>query len=141
MSDPAIFGSKLRRLRQEQGLTQDVLAELAGCATQTIRKIEAGARRPSHQMADRLAQVLGLVGDERRTFILMARALAEPAPSDAPPPQKEVRPAATALNLPTYRTLFIGREREQAELLRLMENAGGQLITLQGPGGIGKTRL
>jgi predicted ATPase/class 3 adenylate cyclase len=42
-------------------------------------------------------------------------------------------------NLPTQLTSFVGREAELDEALRLL--AGTRLLTLTGPGGIGKTRL
>ncbi len=44
-------------------------------------------------------------------------------------------------NLPTQRNAFIGREREAAELRGLLSQGDVQLVTLTGPGGIGKTRL
>jgi predicted ATPase len=42
-------------------------------------------------------------------------------------------------NLPLELSSFIGREREVAEIKRLL--AGRRLVTLSGPGGCGKTRL
>jgi len=42
-------------------------------------------------------------------------------------------------NLPIQLTRFIGRERELAEVKRLL--ADTRLLTLTGPGGCGKTRL
>jgi predicted ATPase/class 3 adenylate cyclase len=42
-------------------------------------------------------------------------------------------------NLPTQLTTFIGREQEIAEVRQAMEHR--RLVTLTGPGGIGKTRL
>ncbi len=42
-------------------------------------------------------------------------------------------------NLPVQLTRFIGREREKAEVSRLLTTA--RLLTLTGPGGCGKTRL
>ena len=42
-------------------------------------------------------------------------------------------------NLPVQMTSFVGRERELAEGLRLLE--ANRLLTLTGPGGTGKTRL
>jgi predicted ATPase len=44
-------------------------------------------------------------------------------------------------NMPVQRTAFIGRERELANLRQLLNRKDVRLITLTGPGGIGKTRL
>ncbi|MBN1666511.1 MAG: tetratricopeptide repeat protein [Anaerolineales bacterium] len=46
-----------------------------------------------------------------------------------------------ASNLPLAATPFFGRETELAELANLFEQPACRLITLTGPGGIGKTRL
>jgi predicted ATPase/DNA-binding SARP family transcriptional activator len=51
----------------------------------------------------------------------------------------EPSPAARRPGLPTQLTSFVGRERELAELQRLLDRA--RLLTLTGPGGAGKTRL
>jgi len=57
--------------------------------------------------------------------------------ADAPARESEPRPN----NLPVQRTAFIGREHEAAGLRQLLSRADVQLVTLTGPGGIGKTRL
>jgi predicted ATPase/class 3 adenylate cyclase len=44
-------------------------------------------------------------------------------------------------NLPIEPTPFIGRAREVAALARLLARAEVRLVTLTGPGGVGKTRL
>jgi class 3 adenylate cyclase len=44
-------------------------------------------------------------------------------------------------NLPIEPTLFIGREREVGTLRDLLARAEVRLLTLTGPGGVGKTRL
>jgi predicted ATPase len=46
-----------------------------------------------------------------------------------------------ASKLPVQRTAFIGREREVAALRGLLSRQEVRLVTLTGPGGIGKTRL
>jgi len=44
-------------------------------------------------------------------------------------------------NMPVQRTAFIGREQEVASLRQLLSRRDVRLVTLTGPGGIGKTRL
>ena len=56
---------------------------------------------------------------------------------DTPARYSEPRPS----NLPVQRTTFIGREREAAALRQLLGRDDVRLVTLTGPGGIGKTRL
>ncbi len=44
-------------------------------------------------------------------------------------------------NLPIPATPFLGRERELADVLALLSKPDARLVTLNGPGGAGKTRL
>jgi predicted ATPase/DNA-binding SARP family transcriptional activator len=44
-------------------------------------------------------------------------------------------------NLPSPQTSFIGREKELAQIASLLRDPACRLLTLVGPGGIGKTRL
>lgn len=44
-------------------------------------------------------------------------------------------------NLPSQITPFVGRERETADLIRLLNDGMTRLITILAPGGMGKTRL
>ncbi len=57
--------------------------------------------------------------------------------ADVPAGTSEPRPN----NLPVQRTAFIGREREAEGLRQLLSRADVRLVTLTGPGGIGKSRL
>ncbi|MDQ2968828.1 MAG: adenylate/guanylate cyclase domain-containing protein, partial [Actinomycetota bacterium] len=61
----------------------------------------------------------------------------EGIPSEFPPPRTLERPT----NLPAATTALIGRERELAEVHDLLGSADTRLVTLTGPGGVGKTRL
>ena len=53
------------------------------------------------------------------------------------PKHAETRPS----NLPVQRTAFVGREKEIASVKELLLRRDVHLVTLTGPGGIGKTRL
>src|SRR3984893_9186459 len=57
--------------------------------------------------------------------------------SEQPAKQVEARPG----NLPVQRTGFIGREKEVAAAKELIMREDVRLVTVTGPGGIGKTRL
>lgn len=138
------FGRWLREHRRALDLTQDELARRVGCAHITIRKLEADEMRPSKQLAQLLAEQLEIPDAERDEFVRFART---ESPS-APLPPSTLRPAVAPWhaessfvlgNLPVPLASFIGREREMAELKRLVRRA--RLVTLTGPGGVGKTRL
>lgn len=68
------FGQMIRTHRHRLDLTQNELAELASCATITIRRIEGNTLRPSRQLAEKLAEVLAIPPDGKETFISLARA-------------------------------------------------------------------
>jgi DNA-binding SARP family transcriptional activator len=53
--------------------------------------------------------------------------------------EKQIETTTPKHNLPLQLSTFIGREKEQAEILKLLTK--NRLITLAGTGGIGKTRL
>ena len=63
--DNPSFGYWLRRRRKALDLTQRRLAQLVGCAVATIKKLEGDERRPSLQMAERLADCLVVPTEER----------------------------------------------------------------------------
>lgn len=148
LHQPLSFGRWLKQLRADRDLTQDALAEAVGCAAQTIRTFESGTRRPSRDMAERLADVLEVAQTERDAFLRLARARgAEGLPQTAPvaePPTLEAAPTpvvAPRAALPTSLNALIGREREHGTIRNALLDPQQRLVTLLGPGGIGKTRL
>ncbi|MDQ4078436.1 MAG: tetratricopeptide repeat protein [Chloroflexota bacterium] len=61
---------------------------------------------------------------------------------DSPVAEKRLSiPALRPHNLPPQLTLFVGREREVGELATHLDSVDQRLITLLGPGGVGKMRL
>lgn len=136
---PVTFGEWLKRRRLELDLTQAELAERAGCSVAGLRKIETGERRPSKQLAALLAEALEIAPDEQNTFVRVARGELRLERLSAAQPALVAPTAANAL--PIWPTPFIGRAGELAALSELLLDPGCRLLTLAGPGGIGKTRL
>ncbi|HMQ31119.1 MAG TPA: helix-turn-helix domain-containing protein [Chloroflexaceae bacterium] len=142
MANQMDFGSWLRQARTARGQTQEALAEAVGCATQTLRSLEIGRRRPSREMAARIAAVLGVPPEERDGVLALARApLAAPAPGAAPTPELPAGPAPAPPRLAAPPATLIGRQQELARLRKALLDEGRRIVTLIGPGGIGKTSL
>jgi DNA-binding XRE family transcriptional regulator len=90
------FGEWLKRRRSALLLSRDDLAQQVGCAEVTLRKIEADERRPSLAIAERLAERLELLGDERALFIQVARGIVGVDRLPPPIPRGNVAPAPSA---------------------------------------------
>ena len=58
------FRTKMKKTRQDRGLTQGQLAERSGLSLDGIRSLEQGIRRPSAQTARRVAVALEVSVDE-----------------------------------------------------------------------------
>jgi predicted ATPase/DNA-binding XRE family transcriptional regulator len=137
-------GEELRRHRELAGLSQEQLAERAGLSTKAIAALERGRRqRPHPHTIDLLAKALGLEGEERRALLAAAlgSAVSVPLSVGAPPGTVRLLPSRVAPthNLPLQLTSFVGREKELAEVRRLLQAT--RLLTVTGTGGSGKTRL
>lgn len=135
----ASFGDWLKRRRLGLGLTQDQLAQQLHCSTSALRKFESEERHPSVEIVEQLAELFNIPAEERKSFGRFAR-----GDSQAYAGEPEAKPwrrsgPARPSNLPSSLTSFIGREQEQSEIISLLKK--NRLLTLAGPGGIGKTRL
>jgi predicted ATPase/DNA-binding XRE family transcriptional regulator len=126
------FGDLLRKLRNAAGLTQEDLAERAGLSSDTISLLERGEhRRPHRYTMQSLAEALRLSQRNRVRFETAARM----------PTVRAGAPRARPANLSLQLTPFIGREREVEEVKQRLLHPDVRLLTLTGPGGVGKTRL
>ncbi len=125
--DAADFGWLLKRRRRAAGLTQEGLAEQAGFSPHYISMLERGVRLPPPVTVDLLADALALTPDERRAW------------QDAVPlpPTSAASPRTLRAPVPP----LLGRERELARIAALLRPESVRLLTLTGPGGVGKTRL
>src|SRR5262249_14430291 len=97
----ASFGYWLRRRRKALDLTQEAVAERAGCSVAAIRKLERDERRPSRQVAGLLAGVLEIPPAERERFLRVARGergTHELAAAEALTPAAKAAPPTPASN-------------------------------------------
>jgi transcriptional regulator with XRE-family HTH domain len=131
--DQQTFGRLLRRYRVVAGLTQEGLAQRAGLSLRGVSDLERGLRRlPYPDTVERLIEALGLGPPERDALYAPRR----PVPAGA---QEHPAPPPPGSPLPVPLTSFIGRETELNDVGGLL--GAGRLVTLTGPGGVGKTRL
>ena len=107
-----------------------------------ISALERGSRRaPYRSSVDLLADGLGLDGDARDQLHAHAERWRKSRALPVRSEQHAVPPTAKAIpnNLPSHISSFIGRKKELDDLRALI--VGCRLLTIVGPGGIGKTRL
>src|SRR5258706_1712368 len=131
------FGQSLKLYRRTRDLTQAELAEQVGCATESVRKMEADRRRPSKFLASRLADILVIPADERSEFLTLARTRID---SSTPRPLSPA-PLPSVVNLPAQITSLVGRQQDLTAACKLLRKPDVRLVTLTGPGGVGKSRL
>jgi predicted ATPase/transcriptional regulator with XRE-family HTH domain len=136
---PASFGRRVRALRLAVGLTQAELAEASGISERTVSDLERGLRsRVYPATARRLAAALRVSGDQLTPFLLSA---AGGGPGIEAAGLAGPLPAVYRSRLPPRPTRLIGRGNELASTLALVHDPGVHLVTVLGPGGVGKTRL
>jgi non-specific serine/threonine protein kinase len=131
------FAELLRDFRQRAGMSQEDLAERAALSRRGISDLERGARRfPRLETVRRLCEALQLEHAERVTLLAAARNLAAVETSQA---DLEVAAQRLGPRLPVPLSSFVGRSDDLAGLAQLLRKR--RLVTLTGPGGVGKTRL
>jgi len=132
------LAAHLRQLRLRAGLTQEALAEKAGVSVATIGAIEEGQRRRPYPSTLRaLADSLELSTADRAALLAPTALTADDAEDDVS--------RALRVSLPVPPSALIGREQEigvaRGLLLPPAKTRAVRLLTLLGPGGVGKTRL
>jgi predicted ATPase/transcriptional regulator with XRE-family HTH domain len=130
--DQGSFGVRLRRERETLGLSQEELAERAGLSSHAVSALERGTRtRPYPHTVRALADALGLEGTGRADLISSVPARARTA--------RVASSTGTGPGIPVPPTRLIGRDDDLRHVVDLLDRH--RVVTLTGPGGVGKTRL
>jgi predicted ATPase/DNA-binding XRE family transcriptional regulator len=134
------FGSRVRTLRIAAGLTQGELAERAAVSERSISDLERGVRRTVYPATARqLAAALSVGTYDLSGFLSEARTGLGLGTGK----RDEIGaiPADHRARIPIPLTRLLGREPDLALALSLVRDPEVRLVTIVGPGGIGKTRL
>jgi predicted ATPase/transcriptional regulator with XRE-family HTH domain len=138
MANQTSLSLLLKRYRVAAGLSQEALAQRADVSARAISDLERGLHRVPHTATlDLLATALALSSSQRTMLLAAARPDVAAIPSEPNGVASPERP----WRLPTPLTPLVGREHECRRGFALLSEGAARLVTLTGPGGVGKTRL
>jgi predicted ATPase/transcriptional regulator with XRE-family HTH domain len=144
MEDIHTFGQWVKNQRKALGLTQADLAQRVACSKSMINKIESDLRSPTKPLIKLLALHLKIAPADYARFVHLAQPHLLVESDDLPNKQStniNINSQKTITTHPQPLTPLIGRESDVEAVSFFLQQTGTRLLTLTGPGGIGKTRL
>jgi predicted ATPase len=156
------FGDLLsQHLHRKHGLSQSKLAEGILQEPSVISEMCKGRRLTGPQARERVLAMIrwlhqkGALATEAEANALLAAAglsaltahelqslnLVDATTESLPLAPNGFVPHTPSNNLPAQPTPFVGRTREVAEIVQRLQDPACRLLTLLGPGGVGKSRL
>ena len=128
------FSALLRKYRRLAGLSQEELAERADLSRRTISDLERGVKStPQPSTLELIVEALELSGPDRQSLLGSVPRRTRRT--------QDIDQGFTTAELPADLTPLLGREHDEAGAVHLLQRRGLRLLTLVGPGGVGKTRL
>lgn len=119
------FNENLRKFRKEKGLTQKEMADRLGINMSTYSRYETGNREPYVPMVKKMADILGVTGDE-----LIGLDEGQDAPSEYYLRRRAAAYAELMADNPKYQTLFEAAANvapEDVDFIReMIERASGR---------------
>ena len=135
MPGPIQYGTRIRRLRQNRGLTQAALADRLGVSTAYLNLLENDRRRLTTDLLIRLTRVLGIgvdefgPGDDARIVADLEEVFSEPLFEETPVDRREVealvveRPDVARAVLRLHQVYATARSSAESLAARAMESS------------------
>ena len=125
------YGSAVRRLRQERGMTSEALAVAAEVSPSYLSEVERGLKRPSTDVLAKLARAFGMLPSQLLELVEGATTGPQLAVLSLAPPQAphgQARHSAD-LSLPIVRAFPGGRSQNIQRLLAIAQNLNNDDLT------------
>ena len=142
------FSNRLNHGLQRQDRSASWLAYRLGVSPSTVaRWLNHGTRPGTPEMVVQIADALGLASDRQALLVSAGYGYAQPTPNKSGQgAEQSTEPSATETRgrvprLPLPSTPLVGRAAERTRLTAWIDDPAVRLVTILGPGGMGKTRL
>lgn len=133
---------RLKEAREQRGLAQKDVADLIGLPdSHTVGRWERGESLPQPHYRQKLTQLFGKSVEELGLVKTRFDEYGQQSEASTPISPESKRISEYLWKVPHPFSSFIGREKDIDMVCSLLKRTDVPLVTLLGPGGVGKTRL